>query len=37
MLVLSATLIYIVIPPLLYPMMVGYELSFGNLIKMHVF
>lgn len=33
MLVLSATLIYIVMLPLLYPMMVGYELSFGNLIK----
>ena len=32
-LVLSATLIYIVMLPLLYPMMVGYELSFGNLIK----
>ena len=33
MLVLSATLIYMVMLPLLYPMMVGYELSFGNLIK----
>ena len=33
MLVLSATLIYIVMLPLLYPMMVGYELSFKNLIK----
>ena len=33
MIVLSATLIYMLMLPLLYPMMVGYELSFKNLIK----
>ena len=33
MIVLSATLIYMLMRPLLYPMMVGYELSFKNLIK----
>lgn len=33
MIVLSATLMYTVMLPLLYPMMVGYELSFKNLVK----
>ena len=31
--VLSAVLIYVIMLPLLYPMMVGYELSFKNLLR----
>lgn len=31
--VLSAALVFVLMLPLLYPMMVGYELSFGNLLR----